>query len=75
MLKRHDWNYDELLNLLRVLLGCGNAYPCGSEAQLNSYCRSILGLRKIKAASVAARVVLPGQVVAERLFKFLPAIQ
>jgi len=75
MLKRHDWNYDELLNLLRILLGCGNAYPCGSEAQLNSYCRSILGLRKIKAASVAARVVLPGQVVAERLFKFLPAIQ
>jgi hypothetical protein len=73
--RRHDWNSDELLNLVRTLLGCGTGYPCGSEAQLVSYCRSVLGLRKIKAASVAARSVIPGQAVAERVFNFLPAIQ
>jgi hypothetical protein len=75
LLKRHEWGYDELLDVLRTFLGSGNSYPCGSQAQLVSYCRGVLGLRKIKAPVVGGRGVLSGQSVAERLLRFLPVIQ
>ena len=75
LLKRHEWGYDELLRVLGPFLASGNSYPCGSEAQLVSYCRGVLGLRKIKAPTVAGRSVLPGQTVAERVLRFLPVIQ
>ena len=73
--KRYDWTYEELLRLLRDFLDCGSAYPCGSETQLVSYCRGVLGLWKVKAPFVgSSRTVLPGHEVAGRLLRFLPAV-
>jgi hypothetical protein len=74
--KRHNWTYEELLRVLRDFLGCGNAYPCGSETQLVSYCRGVLGLWKVSAPFVGnSRPLIPAHAVSQRLLKFLPAIQ
>jgi hypothetical protein len=73
--KRHGWRDNELLGLLRRLLAYGNTYPCGSEAQLLSYCRGVLGLRKTNASAEPVRHVIPGQSIAERVLRFLPAIE
>ncbi len=72
-LKRHDWSYRELRNLVRSLLHYGaDVYPCQSEHQFAGYCRTVLGLRKVGLPTAAKSNALAGQAVAERLFRFLP---
>ena len=73
--KRYDWTHEELLRLLREYQACGTGYPCGSANQLISHCRGVLGLWKVKTPSSGTRSVLPAQTVADRLLRFLPAIQ
>jgi hypothetical protein len=74
LLKRHDWSYADLLSVLHSITNPGPFFPCQSPEQLAAYCQSSLGLRCRSAAKPARTGCLPGQVVAERLFRFLPVI-
>jgi hypothetical protein len=70
---RHNWGYLDLLNVLRSL-GCGKSFPCPSEGQLAEYCQTALRLQLTSRPIAAKETPIAGQVVAERLFKFLPTI-
>jgi hypothetical protein len=74
LLKRHDWSYADLLGVLRSITNLVHFFPGQSPEQFAAYCQSSLGLRRRSAAKPARSGCLPGQVVAERLFRFLPVI-
>lgn len=75
LLKRYNWSYRELLTLVRSLLDCADTYPCQSDHQLAAYCSTVLGLRQAGLTTAPKDRALPGQAVAERLFKFLPVFR
>jgi len=74
LVKRHNWNWSELLGILRSQANCSERPPCESEAQLAAFCQTSLGLHCRRAPGEPARVPLPGEAVAARLIKFLPLI-
>jgi hypothetical protein len=46
LLKRHNWTYRDLLNVVREVVPRPDSYPCEREQDLASYCTNVLGLRK-----------------------------
>jgi hypothetical protein len=71
---RHNWSYRDLLNLLRSLGKCEKSFPCLSEIQLAEYCETALRLCLRDRTTSGKKNSGAAQVVAGRLFKFLPAI-
>jgi hypothetical protein len=74
LLTRHKWSAPDLLAVLRSFLDCSANFPCQSEEQLATYCRTALGLRLPNRRMAVEDGVLAGREVAERLFRFLPTI-
>ena len=68
------WSYRDLLNLLRSLATFGTGFPYPSETQLADYCSKVLKLHLPVPATSTHRLSSADQLVAGRLFKFLPAI-
>lgn len=46
VVKKHNWTYRDLLNLLLAVLPTKDAYPLQREHDLATYCNNVLGLRK-----------------------------
>jgi len=46
LMKRHNWTYSDLRNVLRLIVPRPDAYPCEREQDLAAYCSNVLGLRK-----------------------------
>ena len=46
LLKRHNWSYRDLLNVLRMVMPQPDSYPCHDEKEFSTYCVNVLGLRK-----------------------------
>jgi hypothetical protein len=46
LLKRHNWTYRDLMNVVRSVVSRSNAYPCQREQDFTVHCRTVLGLRK-----------------------------
>ncbi|HWQ93419.1 MAG TPA: hypothetical protein VN673_17245 [Clostridia bacterium] len=46
LVKRHNWSYGDLRNVLRDVLRRPEVHPCRSEQTLANYCTHALGLRK-----------------------------
>ena len=74
LVMRHNWSYRDLLNLLPSLGKCGKSFPRPSEPQLTRYCQTALRLQLPDRRTSAKKIAAAGQIVAVRLFKFLPAI-
>jgi hypothetical protein len=74
LLKRHEWSYGDLLQILRSQGTSRDLIPCQSVHQLAAYCQSCLGLRCRTLAKAFQMQSQPGRAVAERVLKFLPAI-
>jgi len=46
LVKKYNWTYRDLLNVLRPALKRPTAYPCNTEQEFSPYCANVLGLRK-----------------------------
>ena len=46
LLKRYNWTYRDMMNVVRDIRNRPAAYPCEGEKDLASYCSNVLGLRK-----------------------------
>jgi hypothetical protein len=47
LVKKHNWTYRDLLNVIRPALTRPTAYPCEREQDFATYCTNVLGLRKM----------------------------
>jgi hypothetical protein len=66
LVKRHNWTYADLLNVIRPKLKRPEAYPYDHEQSFATYCTNVLGLRKTgKGRSSEGELV--GADVARRL--------
>lgn len=74
LVKRHNWSFADLLNIVRGAVNCATSLPCQSEHHLAAYCRTALGLNASSRPRISNEGPVPGRMVAERLFKFLPTI-
>lgn len=74
LLTRHKWSSADLLSVLRSLSNDEARFPCQSAEQLAVYCPGELALRLPDRRTAAKEGMLPGQDVAERLYRFLPAM-
>jgi hypothetical protein len=52
MVKKHDWTYRDLLNVVRAITSRA-AYQCNTERKLATYCINVLGLRKRRAGKTS----------------------
>src|SRR5439155_1192960 len=67
LVKKHNWTYRDMLNVIRPTLKRPKAYPCEREQDFATYCTNVLGLRKTRKG-VSAKDGRPvGWVVARRL--------
>jgi hypothetical protein len=71
---RHNWSYLDLLKLLRVLGKCGQSIACPSEAKLAEYCQNALRLAPPTRSTASPKISEAGQLVVERLVRFLPTM-
>jgi hypothetical protein len=46
LVRRHQWTYRDLINVLRSVAPVPLRYPCEREQDLATYCNNVLGLRK-----------------------------
>src|SRR5262249_52855555 len=46
LVKKYNWTYRDLLNVIRPVLRRPKAYPCEREQDFATYCVNVLGLRK-----------------------------
>ena len=46
LLKKHNWTYRDMLEIVKQLLPPPYRYPLESEPELATYCQNVLGLRK-----------------------------
>jgi hypothetical protein len=46
LVKKHEWTYRDLLNVVVAITSKGKDYPCRTEQGLATYCNNVLGLRK-----------------------------
>jgi hypothetical protein len=46
LVKKHNWTYRDLLNVIWMIPSQGKRYPCRSEQELAAHCNNVLGLRK-----------------------------
>jgi hypothetical protein len=67
LLKRHNWTYRDLLNVVMAIVPQHDAYPFDREHDLATYCNNVLGLRKQGEGSTATDGKPPGFDVALRL--------
>jgi hypothetical protein len=69
LVKRHNWTYRDLLNVMRPALSRPEAYPCDLEQSFATYCNNVLGLRKTGNGKTANDGRPAGFEVARRLLK------
>jgi hypothetical protein len=67
LLKRHNWTYRDLLNVVMAILPQSDGYPFDREHDLAAYCNNVLGLRKQDDGSTTKDGKPPGFDVALRL--------
>jgi hypothetical protein len=67
LVKRHNWSYTDLLNVLRDLVDITDAYPSQSDSNLATYCTRALHLRKAWLGKTAKMDRPVGYVIALRL--------
>lgn len=67
LLKRHNWSYLDLLNVLRMVAPKPQGYPCNDEKEFSTYCVNVLGLRKQGHGKTARNGRPTGYEVALRL--------
>ena len=67
LLKRHNWTYRDLLNVVRQAVRNGQAYPFRSEQELATFCVNTLGLRKTGSGKTARDGRPAGYAVAQCL--------
>jgi hypothetical protein len=46
LVRRHQWTYRDLMNVIRSVAPVPLRYPCEREQDLATYCNNVLGLRK-----------------------------
>ncbi len=68
LLRRHDWTYRELMEVVCDILPDARRYPCEREQDLAAYCSNVLGLRKGLTGRSRSRDKIPGREVARTLF-------
>jgi hypothetical protein len=66
LLKKHNWTYRDLLNVVRGITS-RTTYPCNTEKKLATYCINVLGLRKQRAGKTSRNGKPDGFEVALRL--------
>ena len=65
--KKYNWTYRDLLNVIRPALKRPDSYPCDTNQDFAAYCLTVLGLRK-SAKGVTANDAKPaGHEIAMRL--------
>ena len=69
LLRRHNWTYRDMLNLVRRAVACPDAYPCQNEQEFTTYCVNVLGLRKTGNGRTAKNGRPIGYDVAMRICK------
>ena len=68
LLKRHNWTYRDLLNVIRTIITRPKSYPCQREQDFTVHCRTILGLRKTGRGKTTKNGKPTGHEIALRLF-------
>lgn len=46
LVRRYQWTYRDLMNVIRSVDRPWRTYPCEREQDLSTYCNNVLGLRK-----------------------------
>lgn len=46
LLKRHNWTYCDMMNVVRAVVPQPDSYPCREDKEFSTYCVNVLGLRK-----------------------------
>jgi len=67
LLKRHNWTYRDLMNVVRSAADLPDDYPCQREQDLSAYCPNVLGLRKDGTGRTATNGRPVGYDVAARI--------
>jgi hypothetical protein len=67
LIKRHNWTYGDLLNVLRDVLRRPEVHPCRSEQALTNYCTQTLGLHRPGRGKTTVNTRPPGYELALRL--------
>jgi hypothetical protein len=67
LIKRHNWSYMDVLNVMSDLINCSDLYICQTERNLAIYCFNTLRLRKLGHGKTARLDRPSGYTVAIRL--------
>lgn len=67
LVKRHNWSYVDLKNVLEDVLRRPDAHPCQNEQTLTNYCTHALGLQKMGRGQTARNARPTGYEVALRI--------
>ncbi len=67
LVKKHNWTYRDLLEVIRPGLKRPEAYPCASEQGFATYCANVLGLMKTGRGRSARQGRPAGEEIARRL--------
>jgi hypothetical protein len=67
LVRRHNWTYRDLLEMVRPALIRPDAYPCDREQDFATYCNNVLGLRKSGHGTTAKDGKPVGWEVARRI--------
>lgn len=67
LLKRNNWTYCDLMNVVRQIVCRPGFYPLREEKEFASYCINVLGLHKTGSGKTAQNGRPPGYEVAMRL--------
>jgi hypothetical protein len=75
LVKRHNWTYRDLLNVLCPILARPNAYHCQTEQDLAAYASNVLGLHKTGRGATAKNRRPSGCAIVPLLFPPAPVKQ
>jgi hypothetical protein len=75
LVKRHQWSYGDLLRTIGGRPDSGMTINLKFEEQFGVYCSRELGLPSANPAGAFEPGTWPGQEVADRVMKFLPALR
>ena len=67
LVRRHQWSYRDLMNVIRNVAPVPLRYPCEREQDLACYCNNVLGLRKKSKGKSDPNGTPPGYVVARAM--------
>jgi hypothetical protein len=67
LVRRHQWTYRDLMNVIRDVAPVPMRYPCEREQDLASYCNNVLGLRKRSKGKTDPEGTPPGFKVARAM--------